>query len=338
MATIKDVARIANVSPGTITRYFNNGSLKEENRRRIEEAIIELDYKVNTAARSLRSNKSYTVGIVVTALSSLFTSSIICAIENYFIDKGYGIITCTSMDDYKIENKKIRFLMEKRIDGLIIIPSKDIIQNLEVLKSISSENIPIVTIDNFIEGIECDSVMVDNINGTYGAVEHLIVNGHRRIGIISGPADYATSKERLRGYERALHDFNVPKCEDLIKSGGYTTKEGYEAMKYFMGLQTPPTALLATNYDVTMGALIFINEKNIKIPADISFFGFDSEEFSKILKPHISIVLQPVNGIGEKAAEVMYNRLKNSERQPAVTYRLKTSLILTESVRNISTI
>lgn len=335
MATIKDVAKEAGVSQGTITRYFNNESLKEENRKRIEEAVIKLDYKVNTVARSLRSKKSYSIGVIVTSFKNQFISSILTAIENYFIDKGYSIIVCTSMDDYKIERKKLEFLVEKRIDGLIIIPTKGVKNSMDILKSLEEKNIPIVTVDNFIDDLKCSSVMVDNINGTYAAAEHLVTNGHKRIGIITGPDDYATSIERLRGFKRALSDFNLSADHELIKQGGYTVNNGYDAMRYFSEMQLPPTAILATSYDLTLGALLYITEKSLQIPDDFSFLGFDAEEFSKIMKPQISVVLQPLTEIGQKAAEVMYKHLKDEDYSFDI-FRLKTKMIVTSSIKKLN--
>ncbi|HEX2925757.1 MAG TPA: substrate-binding domain-containing protein, partial [Ruminiclostridium sp.] len=196
-------------------------------------------------------------------------------------------------------------------------------------------NIPVVLIDRALKGVECDTVLVDNLNAAYNAVEQLIVLGHKRIGIICGPDDIYTAQERLKGYERVHEDYAMNIDCELIKKGDYQIESGYRLLLELINMENPPTAVLVTNYEMTLGAVMAINESDIKIPEDLSFIGFDNLQLSKVVKPPLSIVIQPVQQIGEVAANTILKRLKGDNSNFPSMIRLKTELILKESIRKL---
>lgn len=330
MATIKDVARLAEVSPGTVTRYFENKPLKESNRKKIEEAISQLEYTVNPIARSLRSKKSYTIGVLASHLNERFTTGIVAAAERYFLEYGYSLIICSSDGQAELERKRLHFLMKKKIDGLILFST---LHNSDLLKSMIGEGIPVVSLDTYLEDVPCDAVLADNINGTYAVMEHLFAAGHQRIGIVIGSVQYLTAKERLEGYTRALRDYKIEADEQLVYAMDYSVKTGYDAMDYFAGLKNPPTAVIATNYDTSLGAVMYANKHNISIPDDLSLVAFDFQELNEIVKPSISVAVQPVDEMGAMAAKTLFERLnKQTDAAPKVC-RLKFSFISGQSVK-----
>lgn len=334
-ATILDVARMANVSQGTVTRYFQNKQLKESNRVRIEEAIRTLDYKINYVARSLRSDKTYLVGILVTILNE-FTGGIIRGIEEYLHQFGYGVIICCSNLDPKIEAEKLQFYMDKRIDGLIIIPSVGMKENIDQLEYMRREGMPIVSIDNYIEGFDCDTIMVENAQSIFNATELLIERGHTRIGLIYGDNFYSTSSERKSGYESALKKHGIKlSLEYMFGAEGYFMSSGFAAMEKFMGLPEPPTAVIAINYDITVGVLTFINQHHVSVPGDIAVIGYDADMMCRIFSPNISVITQPLYDIGLHAARCVYDRIKG-DNAPFLHECLPTSIEITESINKIN--
>jgi len=331
-ATIKDVAKYTGLSIATISKYINGGNVLEKNKTVIGDAIKSLDFKVNEMARGLKTNKTMTIGVLIPSLENIFITSIISNIENILIQNGYSTIICDCREDMDQEREKLNFLVNKMVDGIIMMP---ISNNGEYIKKVVESAIPVVLIDRPIKDINCDVVLVDNLNASYTAVEHLIVQGHKKIGIICGSEDIYTAQERLRGYLRVHEDYSLEIDRNLIKYGDYLLQSGYDLLLELMDLNPPPTAVFTTNYEMTLGAIIAINERNIKIPEELSFIGFDNLQMAKIVKPCLSIVVQPMQQIGETAANTLLKRLKGDTSNFPSLYRLKTEFLIKDSVRRL---
>ncbi|HEX3045770.1 MAG TPA: LacI family DNA-binding transcriptional regulator [Bacillota bacterium] len=332
MATIKDIAKETNLSLGTISKFINGGNVLEENRVLIETAIKKFDFKVNELARGLKTNRTMVIGVLIPSLGNIFCTSIISNIENILLQNGYGAIICDYKEDPVLEYDKLTFLLNKMVDGIVMMPLKC---DERQVTDIIAKGTPVVLIDRMIQGVNCDVVLVDNLNASYNAVEHLITNGHKRIGIITGPENIYTAQERLKGYIRVHEDYAMGIDHNLVKYGDYHLQSGYDSLLQLLNLSNPPTAVYVTNYEMTLGAIIAINERNLKIPDDLSFIGFDNLELARIVKPSLSIVVQPVEQIGETAAQILLRRLKGDQIDFPVVERLKTSLLIKESVRNL---
>ena len=296
----------------------------------IEEAIKALGFKVNEIARGLKMSKTMTIGVLIPRLENIFITSIISNIENILLQNRYSTIICDYREDINQEREKLNFLVDKMVDGIIMMPTSS---DCEHIKEIIKDNIPIVLIDRPIKGVNCDMVLVDNLNASYTAVEHLIINGHKRIGIICGPEDIYTTQERLKGYLRVHEDYSIQVDYDLIKYGDYQLQSGYDLLMELMNLDPQPTAVFTTNYEMTLGAIIAINERNVKIPEELSFIGFDNLQMSNIVKPPLSIVVQPMQQIGETAANILLKRLKGDTSNFPSLFRLKTEVLIKDSVR-----
>lgn len=330
--TIKDVAKYTGLSISTISKYLNGGNVLEPNKELIEKAIQELDFKVNEMARGLKTSRSMTVGVLIPSLENIFFTSIVSHIESILLQEGYSTILCGYKESPELEEKKLRFLLDKMVDGIVMMPLFD---NDDLVKMVIAKGIPIVLIDRLINNISCDVVLVDNLNASYNAVEQLIVNGHRRIGIIVGPKNIYTAQERLKGYIRVHEDYRFEIDSCLIKYGDYKIQSGYDLLQELMRLDPPPTAIYVTNYEMTVGSIIAINENNIKIPEDLSLIGFDNLDLARIIRPPLSIVVQPVKQIGETAARVLLKRLRNDLSGFPLVARLKTELLLRDSIKKL---
>ena len=332
-STIKDIAKKTGLGLATISKYLNGGNVLDKNRIAIESAIKELDYTVNEFARGLKTAKSKTVGVVIPELNNIFVTSIITVIEDILRNNGYSIIVCDCRTDETLEKDVINFLMAKRVDGIINMPVSN---TGEHLKPAFEKGIPVVLIDRMIDGIDADVVMVDNVSASMNAINHLIQQGHRDIGIIVGPKDIYTSTQRLKGYKNALKKIGLkPKAENIVFSN-YTVQGGYESMRTLIKTKKDLTSIFVTNYEMTLGAIIAINELGVKIPDDISFIGFDNLQLSRVIRPKLTIVDQPLDKIGSGVAKIMLERLSNEDKSDIKKkLELMTTLIKRESVKQI---
>lgn len=330
-ATIKDVAKYTGLSIATVSKYINGGRVLEKNKVLIDEAIRVLDFKINEMARGLKTNRSMTAGILIPSLENIFFTSIVSNVENILLQNGYSSIVCDYRENPELEKEKLDFLISKMVDGIIMVPHGS---NSAYIQQVVEKGIPVVFIDRHLKDVHCDVVLADNINASYDAIEQLIVRGHKRIGIICGPKNIFTTEERLKGYIRAHEDYAVDIDKKLVLFGNYDVESGYRMLNRLMDVKKPPTAIFVTNYEMTLGAVMAINERNIKVPDQISLIGFDNIQLARIVKPSLSIVVQPMKEIGEKAAKILLSRLnKENQGSPAVN-RLKTELLIKESVKS----
>jgi len=330
--TIKDVARHTGLSISTISKYLNGGNVLPDNRRNIEAAIHELGFKVNEIARGLKTSRTMTVGVLIPSLENIFFTSIVSNIENVLLNNRYGVILCDYRQDKRLEIEKLNFLVDKMVDGIVMVPQG--VSNEHIMPVVKA-GIPLVFIDRVIKGIDCDAVLADNAEASFKAVEQLIIRGHRRIGIICGPREIFTTEERLRGYIAAFEHYGLMVDRDLIKFGNYQVDGGHRLLLELLDSDSAPTAVFVTNYEMTLGAIMAVNERNIRIPRDLSLIGFDNLEMARIVKPSLSIVAQPIQQIGETAARILLDRIKNGPGSPQV-HRLKADVLINESLSYIS--
>lgn len=334
-ATIKDVAKHTGLSIATISKYINGGNVLEHNRILIQEAIQALDFRVNELARGLKTNKSKTIGILIPNLEQSFCTSIVSNVENVLINHGYSTIICDYKENAELEKQKLEFLVQKMVDGIILMPLGDRSEDQSHIQQVIDRGIQIVLIDRLLQHVECDVVLVDNLNASYSAIEEFIVKGHRRIGIISGPDEVYTAEERLKGYYRVHEDYSMPIDPALIGKGDYKIESGYRLLRELMQLAEPPTAIFVTNYEMTLGAIMAINDSSILVPEQLSLIGFDNLELARVVRPQLSIVIQPMKQIGETSAEVLLKRLNGDMGNFPSRYRLKPELSLKESIRSL---
>jgi LacI family transcriptional regulator len=271
-----------------------------------------------------------TIGVLIPSLENIFITTIVSNIENILIQSGYSTIVCDYKEDEKLEREKLDFLVNKMVDGIIMMPQSN---SGEHINKVLDKNIPVILLDRTVTDVNCDVVLVDNLNASYNAVEQLIVRGHKRIGIICGSKDIYTARERLKGYLRVHEDYSMEVDSNLIKYGDYQLQSGYKLLNELFDLDPRPTAIFVTNYEMTMGAIIAINEKGINVPDELSFIGFDNLQMSMIVKPPLSIVVQPMQQIGETAANVMLKRLGGDKSSYPSMFRLKTELLIKDSIK-----
>ena len=311
-ATMKDIARQTGLGLATISSYFNGGNVREKNRIKIEAAIEELHYEVNEVARGLKTNATRTIGVVIPELNNTFCAEIITGMEDVLRSHGYATIVCDCRTDRKLEQEAVEFLIRRRVDGIINMP---VDEEGKHLRKFQKTGKPIVLIDRRIQGISCDSVLVDNRKAAEDAVQCFIKNGHRNIGIIGGPEGIFTAQERRSGYSKALKEAGIQIRGSLIFHGDYTIQGGVRGLEELVRSNPDMTAVFVTNYEMTMGAMIGVNELGIKIPEQLSMIGFDNLQFARACNPKLTIVSQPTDGIAREVARIMLEHLENGKQE-----------------------
>lgn len=315
MATIKDVARRAGVSISTVSKYLNGGHVREADT--IRSAISELDYRVNPFARSLKTSRSRFVGILMPEMTAPFYGSVLTALDRTLRESGYQTLIACYSSLHGLERDKLQFLISNGIDGLIYIPED--LSAEEFYELTVNNGIPVVQMDRMIQGVVGDAVLVDNSEAVFKAVSILIEKGHRRIALVSGPKSVFSAKERQVGYLRALAAYGIPFDDQLVISDENTFATGYRSCETLLKLEEPPTAVLTTNYNITMGLVTAVRERGICIPDEIDIFGFDCVEVCTMMHPALPVVQQPEQEIGQTAAEYLLQRLKGFDGKPRVT-------------------
>jgi LacI family transcriptional regulator len=327
--TIKEVAIRAGVSPATASRVAGNyGYVSEKNRRKVLAAIQELGYHPNAIARSMVTKSTHTIGLVVTDITNPFFAHLARGVENITWPAGYTLILANTDEDIIREESVVHTLLEKQVDGLILVPASS--QPTPYLENLVKQGIPLVLLDRTVYNLGVDAVMVDNENGAFQAVSHLINLGHQRIGMVIDNLDTSTNAERLAGYRKALQSAGIPVEESLVQSCQYTQQSAFVITSEMLRRQNRPTALFTANNFMTIGVLQAIQQENLKIPEDIALVGFDDLEWIALNYPQITTVAQPVYEMGSVAAQRLLAHL-HGDNTSSMEIRLKTTFIIRQS-------
>ncbi|NLG24301.1 MAG: LacI family transcriptional regulator [Clostridiales bacterium] len=315
VATIKDIARATGLGLATISKYLNGGSVRPANKAAIEAAIAEHRYTVNVHARGLKTKRSLTIGAVIPELDNVFIATIMSSVTDVLRRAGYGLLICSCRSDEGQERGAVRFLMGKSVDGIISMPTS---QDGSHLREALDAGLVAVLIDRNVNALrsQASAVLVDNVAASAQATQALLDAGHTRIGIIVGPTGVFTSQQRLLGYHQAHMQSGLMPDPHLMVYGNYTLQGGRDAALELA--RAGATALFATNYEMTLGAIIALNELGVRIPEQMSFVGFDNMQLSEVIRPRLTIVTQPLREIGEQAARILLDRLSPSPpKEPA---------------------
>lgn len=300
MAGIKDVAKEAGLGIATVSKYIHGGNVRPENKILLDKAIEKLDYRVNTAARTLKTNKSGMIGIVVPELSNLFTTTILTEVEDKLMEKGYGVIISDCRSDKERERKCVEFLLSRQVDGIINMPVSVDGYGLQSVK-----DTPVVLIDRKIDGY--DHVGINNEKAGKFATQLLVDAGHKKIAFIAGPKDIYTAKERFHGYKQVIEEHNIQGI--YVENSDFTIESAYTQVKELLSNESGITALVASNYELTIGTIMALNEAGLKIYEDVSVVGFDNIELAKVINPTLTIVGQPIIEIASKAVDLLLEKI-----------------------------
>ena len=310
-ATVRDVAKHAGVSLGTVSKYINGGAVKEINRVRISSAIADLKFKPNSIAKGLRNAKTFTIVVLVSTLKAVFLIDIINSIEKFLSPHGYSIIVCDCGDDEEVELQKAKLFLNRMADGFVLLASSGTGKAIDYIKK---HHVPLVVLDRIIEGHDTDAVVLDNDMAGYLPTKHLIEEGHKRIAMICGVPNHFTTQGRIKGYYRAHAEAGLSVEENYIVNGDYTLKGGDAAFRMLWDLKVRPTSVIASNYDMTLGLIIATNNLKVKITEDLSIIGFDVLRLAEIMTPALTLVGQPLNEIGTSVGKLLLKRIQGDNQ------------------------
>ncbi|MDN3921798.1 LacI family DNA-binding transcriptional regulator [Roseateles violae] len=313
MSTIKDVAALAGVSFTTVSHVLNDTRpVSADARRRVLAAVEEIGYLPSAVARSLRKSETKIVGVLVPNVNNPFFAELVAGVEECCRLAGFSVFLCNSDNDPKRQQQYMRTLLEKRVDGLLLSSAGDDEALARIFKLAS---VPSVTVDRLVPGARADRVSVNNQQGAYNAVQHLLSLGHRRIACISGPAEFEVSRERIEGWRRALLEAGLAPDEQLVVESDFSSPGGYEAVRKLLraqgGAAAPVTGIFASNDMMAIGALRAAAELGLKVPQQLSIVGFDDIELSRYVFPALSSVGCSIRQLGHEAGRVLIDRIEN---------------------------
>ncbi len=310
MATIQDVAQQAGVSISTVSRVINNSAVvNPEVAARVRAVIQALDYRPNSAARTLRVQHSKIIGLLISDIQNPFFTGLIRGVEDVAQLNGYSLILCNSDEDPQKEQQYVEVLCAEHVAGAIVVPTRE---HLRALRRFRDSHIPVVAVDRRVDDREIDAVLVDNQRGAREAVAHLIENGYRRIGIVTGPQTTTSGRERLEGYRQALNEAGIPLDPRIEREGAFKEESGRRLTEELLDLEEPIDALFTANNLITLGALEAIHARQMRIPDDIAMVGFDEMPWAALSAISLSAVTQPVYDLGSTAATRLFQRLKHA--------------------------
>lgn len=332
MATIYEVSKLAGVSLATVSRVINkNSNVSDKTRVKVEHAMSELGYRPNSIAQSLASNRTNSIGILVSELHGDFFGQMMAGIESELRAAGKHVIITTGHCDESKEKDGVEFLISRNCDA-IILHAEDVTD--EYLINLCQGEIPVYIINRLIEDISENCISLDNELGGYLATQAIIDQGHSTIAYIAGPQYKRDSKERLAGHRRALEKNNIPFDEDLYYQGDYTETGGIEGLKHFISNKHTFTALICANDEMASGSMTYAREHGFNLPEDLSIIGFDNINFARHTYPKLSTIDNPINEMGHMTAKLV---LKNVYQKKNITIKhfFEPTLIFRDSIATI---
>ena len=307
--TMAEVAKQAKVSKSTVSQFINKryDYMSEDTKKRIEEAIRELNYQPNAVARSLKQKKTSTIGVIVANILHAFSTQIIRTIEDESHEQDYHVIVCNADDDPVKEQRYIEMLRAKQVDGLIIFPAGD---NLELYQSLVKAEFPVVFMDRLVPDVEADFILLDNEQASELAVRHFADKGYRRIGMVTTSLIHHVTPriERMQGFKKALANHGLPVRDEYIK--GTDTVNIKETLKEMFSLPEPPDALLAGNDLALMEILYFVKEQGLSVPDDMALISIDEVSYAQLYQPALTTVKQPAIEMGRAAASLLFRKIE----------------------------
>jgi LacI family transcriptional regulator len=327
-ATIYDVAEAAGVSAATVSNVLRGTRyVRPDLQKRVQDAIVALDYRPNRAAKSLRERRSRTIGVVVPDITVGLFYGIVRRIEQRAAFTDYQIVLADTQEDFSSERERVRALIQRHIDGLILVPCRD---DSPVLDDLRERGIPTVLLDRVGRDTDFDSVSADNAAASREGTRHLISLGHQRIILLASDPTLRNIQERVEGYREALQEAGLPKLEKVLVVGRNAADTVSPILKPFLQESPRPSALFAVTQSVAIGTLKTLWETGLDLPGDISLLAFDDCEWFTALRPFLSTISQPAEDFADQAWSMLMARL-NNDRSPKLHAQVHCSLVVRES-------
>ena len=332
--TIKDIARELGISPSTVSKALkNHPDISVDTRKKVNDLAKKLNYKPNAIALSLRSSRTKTLGLVIPQTVHHFFSSVISGIEDVAYDAGYNVMIFQSNESFNREVIATTALLDARVEGILISLSRET-RDYGHLSNILDNGVPLVMFDRVCDDIKTDKVTVDDFEGAYKAVDHLIGTGCRRIAHLAGPPGLRITDLRRNGYTEALRDNKMEIDRDLVIYCD-NFNQAQIRTKQLMNRIQPPDAIFTVNDFTATGVVKSLHEMKIRIPEDVSVIGFSNGLITQVTHPSLSTVDQHGYQMGQVSVQLLLDRLMSRQvEQPFIHQVLKTELIIRDSTRS----
>ena len=330
--TIKDIAKELNISKSTVSRVLTgNPNVNEETRKAVLETAERLDYQKNIFARNLVTHKSNTIGIIVPEFVSSYFPKVIIGIQDFVAKAGYTTIIAQSNENYETEVANAKVMMANQVEGLIVSVTKET-RNFDHLTAFQRREIPMVFFNRICEDMNVPKVVVDDYDGAFRAVEHLISIGRKRIAHLAGPENLSISRRRLNGYLAALRKNKIEVDEEIIIPYDLKVEKVKIYVNYLLNLPNRPDAIFAINDPTAIECIQIIKSHGLRIPEDIAIVGFSDDQISSLMEPSLTTVAQPVIKIGETAADLILQQINMKlSKTSSIIKTLTTELIIRHS-------
>jgi LacI family transcriptional regulator len=342
--TVRDIAAAAGLSTATAARALGGyGAVSEQTRVRVEAAAERLGYRANGLARSMITGTTNTLALVIADIENPFFARACRGFTDTARAEGYEVIVANTDENVDAERTAVKVLLEKRIDGLAVAAASRV--SFDHLEGARMSGVQVVLLDRHIPGLAVDSVLVDSRAAAATAVGHLIEQGHRRIGLVTGasPEEVArgggrygkhlmsTGKDRINGYRNALRHAGIEANPDYLKLGDFHREAAGLMARELRAAPVPPTAIFTTDAVITLGVLEALQTDGVALPDQVSLVGFDDPDWAVVVRPSLTVVAQPAYQLGALAARRVIARIRGDQSRPR-RHLLPTSLVVRESV------
>ena len=335
--TIEDLARELNLSKSTVSRALHDSyQIGEETKQRVLHLAEQWGFQLNPQARGLKTNKSFTLGVVVPEIAHKYFSSAISGIQEVVLPAGYNILIGQANESAEQEYKVVKQLISSRVDGLIMSLSGKTHYG-EYIQALIDDGFPVIMFDRVNDEINCSKVIIDHEKAAFTAVEHLIRQGCRRIAHLSGPQVLSIAKNRIKGLKRALETYGIPFIPEYLIENGTNPTLTPDHIQWLMQQPNPPDGISCFNDDVAINALLTLKKIGIKVPGEVKIIGFNNEKDCLIIEPNLSSIEHPVVNMGKEAAKLFLKYAGNTRLLPQ-TIVFDTELIIRRSTEKTTTI
>ena len=332
MATIVDIAKALNISKSTVSRALHeHGDINPQTREAVLKMARELDYQPNQLAQSLVNSKTNTIGIIVPEFMTYFFPTVIIGAQEVAAAAGYNVIICQSQESLKTEIANANVLLSSRVDGVLISMTKET-KKFEHFKAFERYGIPVVFFNRVCEEMGTSKVLVNDYEGAYKAVEHLILSGYKNIAHIGGPPVLRITYNRLNGYMDALKKYKLPVKKDMIVYSDLSVKAAIQCSKKLLSRKQRPDAVFCVNDPTAIQLMLYAKGKGIKIPEELGVVGFSNDPMASVIEPSLTTVEQPVADMGRAAMRILLDAVKKGVNDfIPIRLSLQTSLIVRQS-------
>lgn len=325
-ATVQDIAHAAGVSVATVSRVLNSSpKVAQPTRRRVLDALDELEYAPNNLARNLRARALPVFGLVIPDVRNPVYTSLLRGVEDVALAGGFFVLLANTDEQPDRQTEYLRMLLAERVAGVILVPTAS--TRLEPVQTLLRVGIPVLALDRPLSELDIDTVQPDRARGVWLAIEHLAAHGHRAMGLLNGPPDLVTARQRAEAFQAVLRSLELEYQPTWDVAGDFRQEGGYQAAKALLAQSNRPTALLVANNMMALGALRAATELRMRVPDDLAIVAFDDTEWAPYLAPPLTTIAHDTQELGRMAAELLARRVVDPDRS-AVTVLVPPRLVV----------